>query len=148
MDSCVVNKLLAKSVPFFDRFSIGVSFLCMLHCLVTPLLIVAIPTLGATFFAGETLHFCLIFVVVPCSIFALWVGCRQHKHVLSGLLGVFGLCCLVFALNLESLSIDHVWETPLTVLGSLLLSLAHIRNFQLCRRLTQCDCHQKLSVTP
>ena len=40
----------------FDGIAIGASILCMIHCLVLPVLIVLLPTLAAFFMMPEDFH--------------------------------------------------------------------------------------------
>ena len=51
-----------------DKAAIGLSLLCVVHCLVTPIAIVMFPALGATFLEDESFHYALLFVVLPISL--------------------------------------------------------------------------------
>ena len=132
---------IARSLPWVDRFAISISFLCLAHCLVLPLLLVLLPTLGATFIASESMHKVLVFLALPASLFALFIGCRQHQQKLILFIGVAGLIFLVLGTLVEVLHIDHDFEKIFTVIGALLIAFAHLRNFFLCRKNTDCSCH-------
>ena len=54
-------------VGLLDRFSIGLSALCLLHCLAIPLLISMTPVVATFAFADESFHIALIALVVPTS---------------------------------------------------------------------------------
>ena len=57
-----------------DRFSIGLSALCLLHCLATPLVITISPVVATFAFADESFHIALIALVIPTSVIALSLG--------------------------------------------------------------------------
>ena len=64
-----------------DKSAIVLSFLCALHCLLLPAAIVLYPsTLG--FLPGdESVHFALLFLVIPISAYALVKGGKVQKAV-------------------------------------------------------------------
>ena len=127
-------------MPWADRFSIGLSALCILHCLLMPLLLVALPNLGKSLIDSETLHLCLVYAVIPLSLFALGVGCTQHRRGLFIALGVFGLGFLVLGVAVEAMGLRHLWEQLFTVLGALFIAFAHLHNFRQCRTSRACAC--------
>lgn len=134
MQTDPLNKAMIRSVSFVDRFAIGVSALCIAHCLIMPILLVALPVLGSSILGSEAVHLSLVYAVIPSSIFALSIGCTQHKRASFLLLGIFGLVFLVLGISVELIELDHEWETPFTVVGALLIVYAHVRNFQQCRK--------------
>ena len=116
-----------------DKAAIGLSLLCVVHCLVTPIAIVMFPALGATFLEGETFHYVLLFLVVPISLFSLGLGCRKHGHrdiLLLGMFGVF-LLCLIILVGEETLG--ELGEKLSTVAGAVFVASAHFRNFKACQ---------------
>jgi len=123
---------------FSDSAAIGLSVLCTLHCLMLPLLLTWLPSIIAVNVADESFHLLLLVLVIPLSIYALFMGCKQHKRYRVMLFGVLGISLLVLALLVH----DYVGETGekwLTVLGSLFIVAGHIFNFKLCK--TQNDAH-------
>ena len=116
-----------------DKAAIGLSLLCVVHCLLTPVAIVMFPALGATFLEGETFHYVLLFLVVPISLFSLGLGCRKHGHrdiLLLGMSGVF-LLCLIILVGEEILG--ELGEKLSTVAGAVVVASAHFRNFKACQ---------------
>ena len=116
-----------------DKAAIGLSLLCVVHCLVTPIAIVMFPALGATFLDGESFHFALLFLVLPISLFSLGLGCRKHGHrdiLLLGMSGVF-LLCLIILVGEETLG--ELGEKLSTVFGAVIVASAHFRNFKACQ---------------
>ncbi len=45
-----------KVQTLLDRAAISASMLCMIHCLATPVLLIALPVLSSTFMADEEFH--------------------------------------------------------------------------------------------
>ena len=116
-----------------DKLAISLSFLCMAHCLLLPFAVIVLPVLGASFLEGEAFHYWLLFLVIPTSVYSLWLGCRKHGRLeifTIGLLGLFFLCLIVF------LGVDALGETLerlSTVAGATIIALAHLRNIRACK---------------
>lgn len=110
-----------KSLP--DMLAIGISGLCLAHCLLLPVAIAALPVLGV-FSEDEWVHQVLIGIAAPVS---LWAIARSGNWRRAGILlpMLCGLCLLGAGAFFEPL---HDYETPLSIAGALLLAWAHFRN--------------------
>mgnify|MGYP003985683381 FL=1 len=75
--------------------------ICGIHCLVTPVLLVALPILATTFWVNENFHLWMILLVIPTTSLALWSGCRRHKDKWVLAAGAMGLGILVMAIFSE-----------------------------------------------
>ena len=117
-----------------DRFAIGASILCLLHCLVTPLLVVLFPVVVGTFLTQESFHWVLLLWVLPTSVSAIWIGCRRHKDRSVFLMVSAGLAVLCAAVLWGNALGGEAGEKGATVVGSLAMVAGHWRNFRLCRR--------------
>lgn len=124
---------------FLDRLAISTSALCMIHCLATPFLIIGVPVLSSTFLADEAFHRFLVWIVLPVSLAALFIGCRRHKAAPVALLGGLGLALLVFIAYFGHDLLGESGEKIATVLAGAILAIGHFRNFRLCRR---ADCNE------
>ncbi len=124
---------------FSDKFAIGLSLLCTVHCLLLPLALVFIPSLAAMQFTDERFHLWMLSAVIPSSIVALTLGCRQHQHYRLLLLGFAGLFLLCLAVLGESI-IGKTGETTLTLFGAALVATGHLMNYHLCQQNTDCPC--------
>ena len=116
-----------------DKLAISLSFLCVAHCLLLPFAVVVLPILGASFLEGEMFHYWLLFLVIPTSVYSLWLGCRKHgrlKIFTNGLLGLF-LLCLIVLLGADALG--ETLERLSTVAGATIIALAHLRNMRACK---------------
>ena len=128
-----------------DKSAIVLSFLCALHCLLLPAAIVLYPsTLG--FLPGdESVHFALLFLVIPISAYALIKGGKVHKSRKVFITGISGLLVLVAAVVLGHDILGEIGEKILTVLGSIIVIIAHVQNHLICRA-TDCECHDEVNV--
>jgi len=52
--------------------------LCI-HCLVTPILLIALPFIGRPFWVDEHFHLWMLALVIPTTTLAVLSGCRRHK---------------------------------------------------------------------
>lgn len=105
-----------------DGAAIGVSTLCLIHCLALPLLVVALPAL-AVVAEVEWVHRALVLIAAPVSLLALARLQRVGSRPAISALIVLGLSLLIAAAFVHALH-DH--EVMLTVAGALIVSLAHI----------------------
>jgi hypothetical protein len=87
-----------------DRIAISMAVICGIHCLVTPVLLVALPILATTFWVDENFHLWMILLVIPTTSLALWSGCRRHKDKWVLAAGAMGLGILVMAIMAERVS--------------------------------------------
>ncbi|GGF59516.1 MerC domain-containing protein [Alteromonas lipolytica] len=125
-----------RSQVLGDKFAIALSVLCLLHCLITPLVII-MPAIGGVIALDHgQFHEFMLFFVVPVGLVALGLGYRHHRSlvVLAG--GLTGLSLLALAVLLGHDSLGGNGELILSVSGSLMIVLAHIQNFRHSRRLT------------
>ncbi len=135
-----------RSSTWGDRIAITVSTLCAIHCLLLPVLLVALPTLGSSIVASEAVHLGLLGIAIPISIFALSVGCKVHRRTSFIAIGAAGLGLMILGLVSEQLGWGHEAERTLTLIGAITITLAHVRNFKLCRQLNDCNCHQSINT--
>ncbi|NBD96203.1 MAG: MerC family mercury resistance protein [Gammaproteobacteria bacterium] len=117
-----------------DRIAISASALCMVHCLAMPLLVIAIPVLSSTFLADEAFHRFLVWLVLPVSLAALFIGCRRHKDILVVSFGGLGLILLISIAYFGHDLLGESGERIATVVGGVILAVGHFRNYRLCRR--------------
>ena len=108
-----------------DGSAIGLSGLCLAHCLVLPLLASLLPVLGA-WARAEWVHLAFVAIAAPAAVLALLRpvrGASAPPGLLALGLGGVGLLA-VGAAGSEAL------ETPVTVAGSLVLASAHVWNWR------------------
>ena len=127
---------------FSDKAAVSLSILCTAHCLILPLLLTSLPSTLALTMQDEVFHLSLVFLVVPMSLFALALGCKDHKRYRVLALGVAGMTCLLSAVFLDHHILGESGEKILTVIGSAFIALGHVFNYRLCRvkKLDACKC--------
>ena len=124
-----------------DKIAIGLSSICAAHCLFLPFVLVSLPNIITFDVNNELIHSWILLLIVPFSFIGLYHGFKHHKKIEIPLLGIIGILTLIFAFLLSGLVIDENFEKILTLLGSSILVLAHLRNYMICRKLS-CDCHR------
>lgn len=108
----------------FDMAAIGLSGLCIIHCLALPLAAASLPLLGV-WADAEWAHWLFVGLAAPVSLIALARPSRRGLHLAPlalALLGLSGLLAGVLGWPAETA------ETGVTVAGSLLLAAAHLLN--------------------
>ena len=118
-----------KTQIFADNVAIGLSSLCIVHCLVLPLLVAALPYVaGLALLSNEAVHTWLLAAVLPISLLAVLAGFKQHGS--KGVLLLVGVGCSCLILPLLVSPVSALVEVPLTVLGSVLIATGHYRNLK------------------
>jgi len=125
-----------------DKTSISLSFLCVIHCLATPLIVIMLPSLAGLPLHSEAFHLWLVVAVLPLSIYALTLGCKKHKHRRVMVFGVMGLFVLVMTVLLGHDRLGENWEKIFTVIGASLVALGHILNYRLCQSHENVTCRE------
>ena len=123
-----------------DTTSIGLSALCIVHCLALPVLATVVPSVLALPLADEAFHLWLVCAVIPISAYALTMGCKQHGRHRVWILGVVGIAILVAA-ALGGEALGETLERGFTVLGASIVAAGHYWNYRLCRTDNCDDCH-------
>jgi len=138
--NATISTTTIHTVSWVDRLAICISTSCLIHCLFLPMLLIVLPNLGASVIASETFHLWLVYAVIPSSLFALGMGCMQHKRGSFLLIGLSGLSFLILGASAESIDLSPIYEKLFTVIGALVIAFAHIRNFRACRQSQSCAC--------
>jgi uncharacterized membrane protein YfcA len=125
-----------------DKLSISFSVVCAIHCLALPILLVFGPTLTSIFFTYEHFHLALLFLILPASIFALFIGCKQHRNNAVAITGAIGLLIISLTAILSGYYHHELLEKVMTLVGATLIAISHYFNQKLCRPTT---CHSEHS---
>ncbi|OUR94991.1 hypothetical protein A9Q81_14610 [Gammaproteobacteria bacterium 42_54_T18] len=123
-----------------DKLAISLSLVCSIHCLALPALLAILPSMAALQLVSEDFHLWMVVAVLPCSVYALTLGCKQHKYYRLLFLGSIGLALLVLALLLGEARIGEEGEKMLTVVGSFFVAVGHWFNYRLCHTQKHNDC--------
>ncbi len=132
----------------WDFAGIGVSLICVTHCLATPFLVGLLPALELL--ERET-HTAFVFAILCIGLLAFVPGYRHHNHWRVPALGLIGIGMLSAGVAVPEGLMNEASEMLLTVFGGITLILAHIRNAYYCLLCRVCGkepCHGKVNVVP
>ncbi len=128
----------------WDRIGISVSGLCMVHCMLLPVVLVAVPLWSTAETLHDWLHPLFFVALLPISFMALVATAdKPQAKSVRVLLGV-GLFVIVLASLFGHEEGGRILETAVTLLGSGMLVTGHWRNGQICRRCV----HEDAGTTP
>ena len=119
--------------PWVDRLGAWTSVLCVLHCLLTPILLSFSAVLAHLLPGDETVHRVLAMLVACFGAFALVNGYRRHRQRSVMVLLLSGLGCIFAAAWFGDYLPSHLWEVGITFMGSALMVTAHRLNHSFCK---------------
>ena len=126
---------------WWDRLGIALSVVCLVHCLLLPFAVAAIPLLAAPWLESNGVHIAMAVLLLPVALLAVIPGLRVHgrKSVAAAMLA--GLSLISTAAFAGEALLTREWEIGLTVLGGAILVCAHAVNLLLCRTCPACTTH-------
>ena len=125
-----------------DGLAITLSFLCAMHCLFVPSFIILAPSFLAFSFDNELIHYLILVLSIPISLYALISGYKAHNNLSFLFTGFFGLSILLLAVIYGETIFGVLEEKSLTLLGSIIVVFSHFKNLTACRDL-DCNCHNE-----
>jgi hypothetical protein len=111
------------STSRLDRFAIGLSGLCMVHCLATSVLLALVASAGGMLGAPWIHEVGLVLAMVMGAV-ALGRGILEHGYMMPSSIGALGLGVMAGALTLP----HDGGEALFTVVGVGILALGHRLN--------------------
>ena len=121
-----MDQNISKSTGWLDGAAVGLSALCLVHCLALPLLVAGLPFLAQ--FSEGHLHAQMLVIVVPLSIIALGLGFRHHGRRRILLAGAAGMLTLIIGATVAHAQLGLVADRLFTITGALILASAHFYN--------------------
>lgn len=117
-----------RASSLLDRVAIGLSGLCLLHCMAGFVLLSLFALSGD--WLDHRVHVVGLALAMPMAAVALWRGWRRHGQLPIGLLGMVGLVVMT-----ASLVVAHgqISEMLVSMLGVGLLASAHWWNLKALR---------------
>lgn len=122
----------------WDYVGVLLSFLCLVHCMLLPFVIVMLPALSLEFLKDEIFHKVLAVILSLVSVLAFIPGLRLHNKKIVILFAVMGLVCIQVAVFYVCGDCNSFAERGLTSLGGLLLIAAHLMNHTFCLSCLKC----------
>jgi uncharacterized membrane protein YfcA len=121
-----------------DSLGIVTSALCVVHCIVTPVLL-SISAVFAHLIPGEErTHRILAICIAALGAIALIQGFRTHGRRRILVLMALGLACIFCGAFFGDRLPGHAYEVAITLTGSLLMITAHRMNHTFCRDCRTC----------
>lgn len=124
----------ASSAALLDRTGICVSVLCLVQCLLLPVVVVAAPLMAIPFLEAEVFHLLLLGLIVPIGTVAFYFGYRAHASRAPVLLGFAGIGVVLLAAVFGHDHLSPMASALWTSLGGILLISAHLLNLRHRRR--------------
>ena len=126
---------------YSDKTAISLSALCLVHCLLVPSFLVFLSGYISLSYNNELIHYAILFLAIPVSIYALITGVKNHNSYSYLYVGLLGILTLILAVTLGVQMWGESGEKILTPVGALLVAISHFKNYRLCREV-ECDsCH-------
>jgi uncharacterized membrane protein len=113
---------------WLDQGAIGLSALCLLHCLAFPLVVLALPVVGEVLPNQWWVHPAIFVLAVPMATIALVRGWYHHRDRRPVVIGGVGLALLGVGLLAAE---GSATEIVFTVLGGAVVATAHLLNRRL-----------------
>jgi hypothetical protein len=127
-----MNQTPAKSTDWLDGAAIGLSGVCLLHCLALPFFVGVLPMLMP--FTESHLHAQMLYFAIPLSVVAISIGFARHREPRVVLAALAGLSLLVVGATVAHGSLGIIADRLFTISGSIVLAAAHLWNGLLSRR--------------
>lgn len=107
----------------WDGLGLSIAGLCLLHCLITTLLLVVFASAGGVFL-NPLIHEIGLLLAIALGILALGKGFREHGLFMPAFVGALGIGMMGGALTLPHGRMEIAW----TVTGIIFLALGHLLN--------------------
>jgi len=125
----------------WDKIGICASGLCLVHCLATPILLLAFPAFSLSHEIDEHFHQIIAVIVILSIMIAVFPHCKKHGHRDIIAIALTGTALILGSVFIHD--IPHILEILLTVSGSICLMVAHFRNIKV--RHGKCESESKCS---
>ncbi len=117
------NNTQAIKIGNLDQWAIGLSGICLAHCLATSVFFAFAAAAGGLF-VSHSFHAVGLTIAIRFGIIALTRGVMTHGYAMPAWIGALGLGLMAGAL----FSHDSGMETLYTILGVMILALGHDLN--------------------
>ena len=107
-----------------DRLAIGLSGLCLAHCILSAMIVTALATAGGVLL-HPAIHEIGLILAMSLGAIALGRGVLQHGYAMPVWVGSLGLGVMAGALTLPH---EGGYETIYSILGVMIVALGHDLN--------------------
>jgi hypothetical protein len=125
MLSYIPRRMLQLSIPTsrLDRLAMGLSGLCVVHCVATAVLLALLASAGGLL-GAPIIHEVGLTLAMIVGAFALGRGILEHGFMMPSAIGALGLGVMAGALSLPEGGHEPIY----TVVGVMILALGHRLN--------------------
>ncbi len=121
-----------------DQLGVWTSALCVIHCMVTPV-VLSLSVVSAHFLPSEErTHRSLAVIIATLGALALVKGYRSHRRLRILYLMMAGLACIFAGAYWGDRLPSHWMEVLVTFIGSCFMITAHRLNHTFCRSCHTC----------
>ncbi len=144
----VTDHQIIQHSKFWDRSGIFISGLCVVHCVLFPVLIILLPA-TRSFFYNPILEIIILVLGIIIGSISFVTSYRQHRKPYPMMLGLTGVAFLALNLFVFVESESHVELSgipidPLMILGGSFLIAGHAWNIHACHCFCDKSCdHQE-----
>ena len=103
-----------------DKVAVTLSAACVIHCFFAPSFIILTSGILSISIDNELVHYLILLAAVPVSVFALYLGYKNHKNLSFLPFGIVGLFTLVSAVLLGEAALGTSTYTPRLFIGCVL----------------------------
>jgi CDP-diglyceride synthetase len=121
-----------------DKIGILLSLFCIIHCLITPFLLMSLPIMARYYVLHPSFHWVLAFLIVPVGFLAFYQGYKHHQKKSVFYLGIPGLIIVGVLPVFFHRYLGSSYEPVIITIGSILIITAHWIN----RRSCSCEIHR------
>jgi len=122
--STAIRSTLFDRLPSLDRYAMGLSGLCAVHCLASAVLVALASTAGGLLL-NPIFHEVGLTIAIVLGALALGRGVFTHGYMAPAVTGSFGLGIMAGAMQLPH---GNGGETLWTIIGVAILALGHDLN--------------------
>ena len=119
---------------WLDKAAVLFSGICIVHCLLTPVALTLLPIVALNVMVEDVLfHQLMLWLVLPTSCIALFIGCRRHRSLLIAGTGILGMILLTLIAFFAHDFLSSLQERLATSLAGLVLAASHVLNYRACQ---------------
>ena len=114
---------------YLDNISIGISALCVVHCIILPIFLSTLPLWGVEVLENPAIELITVLSTLLAGGWAIGKGYwKYHQHLFIPMLFITGL----FSMTVANFMQSEALEMLLKGFGAILIVSAHISNWKKC----------------
>ncbi|HQV77291.1 MAG TPA: MerC domain-containing protein [Chitinophagales bacterium] len=127
------HKDIHKHNHYSEQITVFLSVLCTIHCVLTPILVIVLPTVGNYFEQYHWVEYVIIVSVFILGTSSILHGYKEHHHYKApAFIFFFGLILMVSASLLKIVfQLNHTSSHFISGLGGILAGIGQLYNLKL-----------------